>query len=149
MKLPITFAAALLIAGHALCADTPPEIAAAKTRYQTALNAGSKTARDQYLQDLQKLKGSTKAKKSKSFADAVDAEIKALTSEPKPGGKKDPNALPSGKWVPGRPGFVTSPYEPYKGLIDVHNYPPGAQVICPYSMKPFLVPELPKTEQPK
>jgi len=144
MKLPITLVAVLLLAAHALCADVPPEIAAAKARYKTSLAAGDKTARDQYQQDLQKLKNGTKAKKNKTFADAVDAELKALSTEQKTKGKKDPNALPYGKWVPGQPGFVTSPYEPYKGFIDVHTYPPGSQVICPYSMKPFLVPEVPK-----
>ena len=144
MKLPITLAAVLLLAAHAFCADVPPEIAAAKARYQTAVAAGDKTARDQYLQDLQKLKNGTKAKKNKTFSEAVDAEIKSLSADQKPKGKKDPNALPYGKWVPGRPGFVTSPYEPYKGIIDVHTYPPGSQVTCPYSMKPFLVPEAPK-----
>ena len=112
MKLPITLAAVLLFAAHAFCADIPPEIAAAKARYQTSVAAGDKTARDQYLQDLQKLKNGTKAKKNKTFAEAVDAEIKSLSTDQKTKGKKDPNALPYGKWVPGRPGFVTSPYEP-------------------------------------
>ena len=48
--------------------------------------------------------------------------------------------LPYAKPVPGKPGFVFSPYEQYKGYIDVHGYPPGSEVKDPYSGKSFLVP---------
>ncbi len=141
MKHSLAILAALFFAAaQGFCADLPPEVAAARTRYQTAGGASSKTARDQYLQELQKLKNGPKAKKNRTLADAVDAEIKAVTTEAATHGPKG-ETLPYGKVVPGRPGFVTSPYEPYKGFIDVHGIPAGTQVICPYSMKPFLVPE--------
>jgi hypothetical protein len=45
-----------------------------------------------------------------------------------------------GKPVPGKPGLVTSPYSPTSGYIDVHGYPPGAEVIDPYTQKILLVP---------
>jgi hypothetical protein len=45
-----------------------------------------------------------------------------------------------GKPVPGKPGFVTSPYEPYQGYIDVRGFPPGTEVKDPYTGKVFLVP---------
>ena len=48
--------------------------------------------------------------------------------------------LPYAKAVPGKPGFVTSPYDPYKGYIDVRGFPPGTEVKDPYSGKTFLVP---------
>lgn len=48
--------------------------------------------------------------------------------------------LPYAKAVPGKPGFVTSPYDPYKGYIDVRGYPPGTEVRDPYTQKTFLVP---------
>ena len=48
--------------------------------------------------------------------------------------------LPYGKPVPGKPGFVFSPYEQYKGYIDVRGFPPGTEVKDPYSDKIFLVP---------
>ena len=48
--------------------------------------------------------------------------------------------VPYGKNVPGKPGFVTSPFSPYSGYIDVRGFPPGTEVKDPYSGKTFLVP---------
>jgi hypothetical protein len=54
---------------------------------------------------------------------------------------KNVGELPYAKAVPGKPGFVTSPFDPYKGYIDVRGYPPGTEVKDPYgSGKTFLVP---------
>ena len=53
------------------------------------------------------------------------------------GPKKDyPYATP----VAGKPGFVTSPYAPYSGYVDVRGFPPGTEVKDPYTQKIFLVP---------
>ncbi len=59
----------------------------------------------------------------------------AVPEPPKPVGE-----LPYAKAVAGKPGFVTSPYDPYKGYIDVRGFPPGTEVKDPYSGKTFLVP---------
>jgi hypothetical protein len=59
---------------------------------------------------------------------------------PPPTDTKPPGELPYAKAVPGKPGFVTSPYDPYKGYIDVRGFPPGTEVKDPYSGKTFLVP---------
>jgi hypothetical protein len=48
--------------------------------------------------------------------------------------------LPYGTPVPGRPGFVMSPYSPSAGNIDVRGFVPGSEVRDPYSGRVFLVP---------
>ncbi|HKP04632.1 MAG TPA: hypothetical protein VJU77_14870 [Chthoniobacterales bacterium] len=47
-----------------------------------------------------------------------------------------PYAIP----VPNKPGFVTSPYAPKQGLVDVRGFPSGTEVKDPYSGKTFLTP---------
>ena len=46
---------------------------------------------------------------------------------------------PYGVPVPGKPGFVRSPYSPHK-MTDVRGYAPGTEVKDPYTQKIFLVP---------
>ena len=51
--------------------------------------------------------------------------------------KRDiPYAIP----VPNKPGFVTSPYAPKQGLVDVRGFASGTEVIDPYTGKIFLTP---------
>jgi hypothetical protein len=51
--------------------------------------------------------------------------------------KRDiPYAIP----VPNKPGFVTSPYSPKSGYVDVRGFPSGTEVTDPYSGKVFLTP---------
>ena len=55
-----------------------------------------------------------------------------------------PDAAPKGDYpygvpVPGKPGFVRSPYSPDK-MTDVRGYAPGTEVKDPYTQKIFLVP---------
>ena len=47
-----------------------------------------------------------------------------------------PYAIP----VAGKPGFVTSPYSPTQGMVDVRGIPSGTEVKDPYSGKSFLTP---------
>jgi hypothetical protein len=42
--------------------------------------------------------------------------------------------------VAGMPGYVTSPYSPKAGYIDVRGFPPSTEVKDPYSGKMFKVP---------
>ncbi|MEY2488787.1 MAG: hypothetical protein QOC70_729 [Verrucomicrobiota bacterium] len=47
---------------------------------------------------------------------------------------------PTAKIVPGKPGYVFSPYDPSGGYVDVNGYTSGSKVKDPYSGKIFLVP---------
>ena len=48
--------------------------------------------------------------------------------------------FPVAKAVPGKPGYVFSPYDPNGGYVDISGYPSGSKVKDPYSQKIFLVP---------
>ena len=62
------------------------------------------------------------------------------TPQPTPSAMQDAGGnLPYGKPVAGKPGVVSSPYDP-KFLIDVRGFPPGTLVIDPNTNKPFRVP---------
>lgn len=47
---------------------------------------------------------------------------------------------PTAKPVPGKPGYVFSPFDPSGGYVDVNGYTSGQKVKDPYSGKIFLVP---------
>ena len=53
------------------------------------------------------------------------------------GKKRD---VPYGIPVPNKPGFVTSPFAPNGGYVDVRGFPSGTEVKDPYTGKVFLSP---------
>jgi hypothetical protein len=57
-----------------------------------------------------------------------------------PAGASSRRDLPYGVPVPNKTGFVTSPYAPRAGLVDVRGFPSGTEVKDPYSGKTFLAP---------
>jgi len=54
--------------------------------------------------------------------------------------KRPRRDLPYGIPVPNKAGFVTSPYAPKSGYVDVRNFPSGTEVKDPYTGKNFLTP---------
>lgn len=54
--------------------------------------------------------------------------------------KRSRRDLPYGIPVPNKAGFVTSPYAPKAGYVDVRNFPSGTEVKDPYTGKTFLTP---------
>lgn len=52
----------------------------------------------------------------------------------------DDETIPTAIPVKNKPGFVTSPYAPEKGLVDVRDFPPGLKVRDPYTNRIMRVP---------
>jgi cytoskeletal protein RodZ len=64
-------------------------------------------------------------------------------SKPTPSPSRNSSAqsqLPTAKPVPGKQGYVFSPFDPSGGYVDVTGYTSGQKVKDPYSGKIFLVP---------
>jgi hypothetical protein len=63
--------------------------------------------------------------------------VRVASVPPNKNSKRD---IPYGIPVPNRPGFVTSPFSPKSGYVDVRGFPSGTEVKDPYSGKIFLTP---------
>ena len=62
--------------------------------------------------------------------------VASLPTQAKTSKRDIPYAIP----VPNKPGFVTSPYAPKQGLVDVRGFASGTEVVDPYTGKVFLTP---------
>ena len=84
-----------------------------------------------------------------TFTPAPNTNVAAMTkpapepkleSTPVPAPQAAPAELPYGSSIPGRAGFVNSPYAAKHQLVDVTGLPTGMEVKCPYTGKLFRVP---------
>jgi len=67
-------------------------------------------------------------------------DVASTAPTPAPSPVTEQRQTPYGTPVAGKAGFVTSPYAPYAGYVDVRGFPPNTEVKDPYSGKIFLVP---------
>ena len=88
--------------------------------------------------------GSAKARPERFSASPTECDRRR---NPKPSPSAAPRSVanppasyPTAKIVPGKPGYVFSPYDPNGGYVDVNGFTPGSKVKDPYSGKIFLVP---------
>ncbi len=77
---------------------------------------------------------------SRSSTSTPPPEPEAKTSASSRSNVAEKSSLPYAKPVPGKPGYVFSPYDKNGGYVDVTGFAPGSKVKDPYSGKVFLVP---------
>ena len=70
-------------------------------------------------------------------ASSTQPPVRRASVPPDKNSKRD---IPYGIPVPNKPGFVTSPFSPKSGYVDVRGFPSGTEVKDPYSGKVFLTP---------
>ena len=94
--------------------------------------------------DTQRRKVTTQTQPPRTNATPTPAP-RVTTSKPSPSPPpRTPTSqtaqYPTATPVPGKPGYVFSPFDPSGGYVDVNGYTSGQKVKDPYSGKIFLVP---------
>jgi hypothetical protein len=90
----------------------------------------------------------TRSSALSSLKDLKPGEHLYVLAQPAPDGRLltvsltagKPRGYPVARAVPGKPGWVYSPYAPSAGPINVSGFPPGTEVSCPYTKKIFFTP---------
>ena len=76
---------------------------------------------------------------SKTAPHVADTETKQAEPKPSFPGQAS-SAFPTAKAVPGKPGYVFSPFDSSGRYVDVSGYTPGTKVKDPWTDKIFIVP---------
>jgi len=135
-RFTVPAALALTIALFSACQDEPPR----KHNKPGHASTDTTMATTAPLDDSQS-PTNTAPPTTDNTKPAPDATAGGKPPSPVPEAKSPSTGeIPYAKPVPGKPGFVFSPYDQYKGYIDVRGFPPGTEVKDPYSGKSFLVP---------
>jgi hypothetical protein len=114
---------------HAFSEPTPHKSTTHRTKHKQNEDTASPTASEDKEEDVHTGTGTvSKAPNEKN----TRGTSRVVT--------KKGEDLPYGTPVPGKQGFVTSPYSPNSGYIDVRGFAPGTPVKDPYSGKVFLTP---------
>jgi len=91
----------------------------------------------------------TTAQRSQATESAPESRTKnreVVETEPKPSASSQRSStaqgpkIPYAKPVPGKPGYVYSPFDPNGGYVDVTGYASGSKAKDPYTGKIFIVP---------
>ena len=81
----------------------------------------------------------TDRESSASNRDSEEPRSKSSSSQRTTAATSD-SKIPYAKPVPGKPGYVYSPFDPNGGYVDVTGYAAGSKAKDPYSGKIFIVP---------
>lgn len=74
------------------------------------------------------------------LSDPAESPSTAPVASSVPAAQQSRKDFPYGIPAPNKPGFVTSPYSPQSGYVDVRGFPSGTEVKDPYTGKVFVTP---------
>lgn len=129
--------------GNSLDRPASGERSARETRYlEQQASAPAPTTTEATPADTAAVQAPTEAPPPPVTAEAPPEKPKteAPKDTPPPAPAPAASELPYGKPVPGKKGFVYSPYDQSAGFVDVRDISPGTKVRCPYTGKIFRVP---------
>ncbi|MEO8205763.1 MAG: M56 family metallopeptidase [Chthoniobacterales bacterium] len=90
--------------------------------------------------DLDKAKAGASSGNGQPYTAFEAVRVLSNAPSPTPVPLQEHPDLSYGKPVAGKPGFVTSPYAPDSGMVDLRGFPSGSQVKDPYTGRFFLTP---------